>query len=302
MIMKQFILLTSTSLIAVIAALFFTGELNSLPVGRADSFSEAGSGVAMTNNLKLTERESRSFAVPGTPQIKVENFEGSITVRAWDQPQVNVVAVKQAADQQAMSNIRLQADQKDAKVVVTTKFSGRERKMRIGGSDAYSKGAYIDLELNVPRDANVNLFTGDGALSISGVNGNLTLKTSDGAIQVQDSRGQVSANTSDGLIQIVNFEGEVEASDLGDQGINAEGRFTKFSATTGGGSIALSVPADANVTIETDTANVRSEGLAVIEEKVTSNARRLKIGGGGKVFNLRTGMVGHVTLRRLSGT
>ena len=256
----------------------------------------------MTNNLKLTERESRSFAVPGTPQIKVENFEGSITVRAWDQPQVNVVAVKQAADQQAMSNIRLQADQKDANVVVTTRFSGRERKMRVGGGDAYSKGAYIDLELNVPRNANVNLFTGDGALSISGVNGNLTLKTSDGAIQVQDGRGHVSANTSDGLIQIVNFEGEVEANDLGDQGINAEGRFTKFSATTGGGSIALGVPADTNATIETDTANVRSEGLPVIEEKVTANARRLKIGGGGKVFNLRTGMVGHVTLRRLSGS
>ena len=86
---------------------------------------------------------------------------------------------------------------------------------------------------------------------------------------------------------------------MGDQGINAAGRFAKFSATTGGGSIALSVPADANVTIETDTANVESEGLAVTEERVNSNARRLKIGSGGNVFNLRTGMVGHVTLRRL---
>ncbi len=279
MIFKQFLLLTSTTLIM-----------------------GPGSGVAMTNNLKLTERESRSFAVPGTPQIKVENFEGSITVRAWDQPQVNVVAVKQATDQQAMNNIRLQADQKDANVVVTTKFNGRDRKMRIGAGEAYSKGAYIDLELNVPRNANINLFTGDGALSITGVNGTLTLKTSDGAIRVNDGGGQLTANTSDGRIQIVNFEGEVEANDFGDQGINAEGRFTKFSATTGGGSIALGVPADANVTIETDTANVSSEGLAVTEEKPSANARRLKIGSGGKVFNLRTGIVGQVTLRRLSGS
>lgn len=256
----------------------------------------------MTNNLKLTERESQSFAVPGTPQIRVESFAGSITVRAWDQPQVSVVAVKQAADQQAMSDIHLQADQKNANVVVTARFSGRERKMRIGGGVAYSKGAHIDLELNVPRNASVNLFSSNGALSISGVSGDLTLKTSNGAIQVEDGRGHVTANTSDALIQIVDFEGEVEANHLGDEGINAEGRFTKFSATTGGGSIALSLPADANVTIETDTANVSSEGLAVTEDKLTRNARRLKIGGGGRVFNLRTGIVGHVTLRRLNGT
>jgi len=296
--LKHLFLLTSTTFIAGLA-LFFNGELNMMP---GDTVNQAEPGTAMTNNLQLTERESRSFAVAGTPQIKVENFEGSITVRAWDQPEVNVIAVKQATDKQAMSNIRLQADQKDVNVSVTTKFSGRERKMKIGGGDAYSKGAYIDLELNVPRNANVSLSTGDGSLTISGVSGELTLKTSDGAIQVRDGRGHLTANTSDGLIQIVNFDGEVEAKDMGDQGINAEGRFAKFSATTGGGSIALGVPADANVTIETDTANVSSEGLAVTEEKVTSNARRLKVGAGGNVFNLRTGVTGQVTLRRMNGS
>ncbi|HEU4712828.1 MAG TPA: DUF4097 family beta strand repeat-containing protein [Pyrinomonadaceae bacterium] len=299
--LKHLFLLTSTTFIAGLA-LFFNGELNSMPGNNVNMLFQAESGTAMTNNLQLTERESRSFAVAGTPRINVENFEGSITVHAWDQPEVNVVAVKQATDKQAMNNIRLQADQKDANVSVTTKFNGRERKMKIGGGDAYSKGAYIDLEINVPRNANVNLSTGDGSLTISGVSGELKLKTSDGAIQVRDGRGQLTANTSDGRIQIVNFDGDVEAKDMGDQGINAEGRFAKFSATTGGGSIALSVPADANVTIETDTANINNEGLAVTEEKLTSNARRLKVGNGGNVFNLRTGVTGQVTLRRMNGS
>jgi hypothetical protein len=299
--MKQTISSTATALFVGLTILVVTGEVNSMPGGKADTVFQAESGTAMTNNIELIERESQQFAVSGTPQIKVENFEGSITVRAWDKSEVNLVAIKKAADKQAMSDIRLQADGKDANVSITTRFKGRERKMRIGSGNAYSKGAYVELELNVPRQANVNLFTGDGPLSISGVGGNLTLKTNDGTISVHDGRGRLTAFTSDGLIQIVNFDGEVEANDMGDQGINAEGRFARFSATTGGGNIALGLPADANVTIETDTANVNSEGLAVSEERLTTHARRLKIGsGGGKVFNLRTGIVGHVTLRRLN--
>lgn len=303
--MKQLNLLRSTALLIGIATLACAGRLNSMPVvpSNPNTVSKVEAGTEMTNNLELTERETRSFAVSGTPRIKVDNFEGSIAVRAWDQPEVSFVAVKQAVDQQAMSNIRLQAEQQGANIIITTRFSGPERKMKVGGNTAFSKGASIELELNVPRNANLSLFTGDGPLSITGVGGEVSLRTADGTIDVRDGRGRVSANTNDGLIRILNFDGEVEATDMGDGGVNAEGRFAKLSATTGGGPIALSLPADSNVTIETDTANVNNEGLAVTEEThPTTNARRLKIGSGGNVFSLRPGPGGQVTLRRLGGT
>ncbi len=303
--MKQLNLLTSTALLAGIATVACAGRLNSMPVGPSNrnTVSKSEAGTEMTNNLELTERETRSFAVSGTPRIKVDNFEGSITVRAWDQQQVSFVAVKQAIDKQAMSDIRLQAEQQGANVFVTTKFSGPERKMKLGGNTAFSKGAYVELEINVPRDADLSLFTGDGPLSITGVGGEVSLRTGDGTIDVRDGRGRVSANTNDGLIRILNFDGEAEATDMGDGGVNAEGRFAKLSATSGGGPISLSLPAGSNVTIETDTANVKNEGLAVTEEThPTRNARRLKIGSGGSVFSLRPGPGGQVTLRRLGST
>jgi hypothetical protein len=303
--MKQFNLLTSTALLAGIAALACAGRLNSMPVVQSNPNpqSQAETGTEMTNSLELTERESRSFAVSGMPRIKVSNFEGPITVRAWDQPEVKFIAVKQAVDKQAMSNIRLQAEQQGANVFVTTEFKGPDRKMKIGGGTAFSKGAYVELELNVPRNANVSLFTGDGPLSITGVGGEVSLRTGDGTIDVRDGRGRLSANTNDGLIRILNFDGEVEATDMGDGGVKAEGRFAKLSATTGGGPIALGLPTDSNVTIETDTANVDHEGLAVTEEtRLTRNSRRLRIGTGGNIFSLRTGPGGHVTLRRLSSS
>ena len=300
--MKQLNLLTSTALLAGIVTLACAGRLSSMTVVQSspNPDSKAAAGTEMTNNLEVTERETRSFSVSGTPRIKVDNFEGSITVRAWDRPEVSFVAVKQAVDKQAMSDIRLQAEQQGANVSMTTRFNGAERKMKVGNSTAFSKGAYIELEVNVPRNANLSLFTGDGPLSITGVGGEVSLRTGDGPIDVRDGRGRLSANTNDGLIRILNFDGEVEASDMGDGGVNAEGRFAKLSATTGGGPIALSLPADSNVTIETDTANVNNEGLIVTEEtRPTRNARRLKIGSGGNVFSLHTGPGGQVTLRRL---
>ncbi len=73
--------------------------------------------------------------------------------------------------------------------------------------------------------------------------------------------------------------------------------------TPKGASQNFSLPAGSNVTIETDTANVKNEGLAVTEEPhPTRNARRLKIGSGGSVFSLRPGPGGQVTLRRLGST
>jgi len=247
------------------------------------------------------EQESKSFTVSGTPQINVADFEGSVKVSAWDKPEVAVTAVKKAIDKQALGGIRLSAAQRGGGVTVETKFTQPLRVIRLGGTHMHTRGAYVELEISVPRNSNLRVTSGNGPLSVTGVGGELNLRTEHGPIDVRDGRGRLTAFTNNGLVSIVNFEGEADASEMGRDGLVLEGRFTRLKAMTGGGSISLALPADVNANIEANTRNIINDGLNATEEPTsTREVRRLKLGKGGPLFNLRANS-GTLTLRPIGG-
>jgi len=267
--------------------------------GPRDSYT--GQGEDMKTVFNEIERESQSFTVSGTPQINIENFEGSVKVSTWDKPEVTVNAVKTAIDKQALAGIRFSAAQRGGGVTVETKFTQPLRVIRLGGTHMHTKGAYVELEIVVPHNANLRVTSGNGILSVAGVNGEVNLRTEHGPIDVNDGRGRLSAFTNNGLVSIVNFEGEVDASEMGRDGIVLEGRFAQLKALTGGGPISLALPADVNANIEANTRNVVNEGLNPTEEPTsTREVRRLKLGTGGPLFKLRINS-GTLTLRLIGG-
>lgn len=267
-----------------------------------ESGEEAGheSGGAMATTFTEVGREERTFAVTGVPQVRIENFEGSIRVKAWDRPEVGFTAVKHAIDKTAFAGILVQATQRGGEVQLAAQFTKGDRRMKLGGSHVRAKGAYVEWEINVPRAANVSLATGDGPLSVTGVDGLVELRTGDGKIEVFDGRGRVNARTNDGLIRIARFDGEVEAREMGDHGINLDGRFARVTAETGGSAIWLALPHDVDATLETDSDNVINDGVEVTRES-GGRANRWRIGRGGNVYSLRTGD-GQIFVRRSANT
>lgn len=263
--------------------------------------SRAGSGEDMKTVFNEVERESKSFTVSGTPRISIENFEGSVKVSAWDKPEVTITAVKTAIDKQALGGIRFSAAQRGDAVTIETKFTQALRVIRLGGTHMHTKGAYVELEIIVPRNANLRVTSGNGPLSVAGVSGEANLRTEHGPIDVSNGRGRLSAFTNNGLVSIVDFEGEVDASEMGRDGMVLEGRFAQLTALTGGGPISLALPVDFNANIEANTRNVVNEGLNSTEEpSSTREVRRLKLGKGGPLFKLRTNS-GTLTLRPIGG-
>lgn len=257
-------------------------------------------GGAMATTFTEVGREERTFAVAGVPQVRIENFEGSVTVKAWDRPEVGFTAVKSAVDKTAFAGILVEGSQRGGEVLLSARFTKGDRRMRLGGSHVRAKGAYVEWEVNVPRTANVTLTTGDGPLSVTGVDGLVELRTGDGKIEVFDGRGRVNARTNDGLIRIARFDGEVEAREMGDHGINLDGRFARVTAETGGSAIWLALPHDADATLETDSDNVINDGVDVTRES-GGRTNRWRIGRGGSVYNLRTGD-GQIFVRRSANT
>jgi DUF4097 and DUF4098 domain-containing protein YvlB len=187
-------------------------------------------------NEHFIEHESKSFSISGAANVNVATYDGDITVHGWGKPEVMYTATRRGNDEQEVKGVRIETDQQGSSISIIAK------------SDQGDGSANLDVF--VPRNANVQVSSGDGRLDLQGVTGEVTLRTGDGDIDVADSRGQLRVNTGDGHIRILNFEGRTDAR-TGDGAIMLDGRFTNLTARTGDGSISLSVPADSNFSFKT---------------------------------------------------
>ena len=240
----------------------------------------AGRGVGVG---RATEREVKTFTVGASPRVNLSTFDGVVTVRAWDKPEVMYTAIKRAGNAEELKAIAIKAEQQGSLVSIIAELEDQQN------------GA-VDFEVFVPRNVSLHASSGDGRLVLEGISGDITLRTGDGPIQVTNSKGTLMLNTGDGPIRVAGFEGQLEAR-TGDGPISLDGSFTGLAAETGSGTVTLSVPSGANFTLETNAEEMTNEGLVISEDVAPSNrVKRWKVGQGGKVFVITTGE-GKVFLR-----
>lgn len=246
---------------------------------------------------RRTERESNTFAVSGAPRVRVETFDGAVSVHAWDKNEVMYTATKRAADEREMQGIKLTAQATGGEVNISAKFDKTQARVYSEkGGVVYSSNAETEFDLYVPRNSTLFVSTGDGRLRVDGVSGEVELRTGDGSIDVTGAKGRLRAETGDGRIRVENFDGDAEAR-TGDGRITLDGNFSRLAARTGDGTISLSLPEGANATVETDAESVYNDGVAVAESESDSRVRRWRVGGGGQLLTLRTGD-GQIVIRR----
>ena len=247
---------------------------------------------------RRTERESNTLPVSGaTPRVRVETFDGAVSVHAWDKPEVMYTVTKRAADEREMQGIKLTAQAAGGEVNISAKFDKTQARVYSEkGGVVYSSNAEAEFDLYVPRNSTLFVSSGDGRLRVDGVSGEVELRTGDGSIDVTGSKGRLRAETGDGRIRVENFDGDAEAR-TGDGRITLDGNFSRLAARTGDGTISLSLPEGANATVETDAESVYNDGVAVAETEAESRVRRWRVGSGGGLLTLRTGD-GQIMIRR----
>src|SRR6185369_14779548 len=98
---------------------------------------------------KVTAKETRTYAVSGTPRITLNTFDGRVTVRGWDKQEVTYNATKAARDEEALKNITIQSQQQGEAVSITAT------------SDDQQSGS-VDFEIYVPRQSTLHVSSGDG--------------------------------------------------------------------------------------------------------------------------------------------
>ena len=171
----------------------------------------------------------------------------------------------------------------------------------------------LHIEVRMPKDADLQVRTGDGSVNANGLSGTIDLHSGDGAISVSSLKGSVRLHTGDGSIEGSDLDGKFDASS-GDGRIRLAGRFDVLSArsgdgnisvdamhgskldsgwsiTSGDGRIDVALPPDLPATIEASSGDGRiTTDIPITMEGVMSKSRvHGKMNGGGSTLTIHTG-------------
>jgi len=261
------------------------------------------------------EQWSKVYKVSGRPDVRVDTNDASIEVNSAD---ANEVAARVITSGYAISpdEVRIERDTQSGNQI---DLSVRVPRMRWSWSDSHRS---VRVELTVPRNANLNLRSGDGHIRASGVSGEIRIETGDGHIQATDLQGSVRLHTGDGHIEGSGMDGALDASTR-DGHLRIRGRFDSLRLETGDGSVTADIlpgsKLSSNWSIHTGDGSVTvrlADGLAADIEAHTGDGSissqlplmvsgvlgrrdlRGKLSGGGPTLQIRTGD-GSIRLERL---
>jgi len=83
----------------------------------------------------------------------------------------------------------------------------------------------VKLLVRVPREADLDVRTGDGSVDVEPISGKVAIFTGDGDIAAQGMRGDIRLHTGDGSIKAEGLEGRLQA-DTGDGHIELDSPVT----------------------------------------------------------------------------
>ncbi|HKS80317.1 MAG TPA: DUF4097 family beta strand repeat-containing protein [Candidatus Acidoferrales bacterium] len=94
----------------------------------------------------------------------------------------------------------------------------------------------VRIELHVPKEADLDVQTGDGGVTSQAFHGQLRISTGDGNIDADGLTGHVRLHSGDGHIRADGLDGDLDA-DSGDGRIDVNGRFDSLRLQSGDGSV-----------------------------------------------------------------
>lgn len=270
------------------------------------------------------EREpiEQTFEVGRAPILDIDNFAGSVSVRAGEDDTIHVIGTKRASSQRNLDRIEVEMSERESGLVIRTRKPASFGSAWVEWEITAPVGTRLDLNVGSGRvevrglDGGVTLDTGSGSLTLVDLGGELDAHTGSGSIDIDGVTGNVRADTGSGGIDIQNVTGEIDAHtgsggiqvrggmdlvrlDTGSGGIVYEGTPTgDCRFTTGSGGITLRLPADLNMVVDLETGSGDIDLDFDVAGSVTKRDVEGTIGSGGRgEIYARTGS-GNIDLYR----
>ncbi len=228
----------------------------------------------------VIDKKSESFNTKGVPTVTVTARDAEVSVRGWDKPVVEYTLTR-IADQRATAPMPAVAKQNGSDVTIEL---ASDESANCGNCPDTS--GELQLEVFVPKKANLRITT-QGEIRLENVSGDIKLVGGDEAINVRESEGKLALTNSAGRVRVIGFRGDVEAA-TEDGDLNLEGDFSGLNVNSSDGTVVITVPANANATIVSNTRSVEANGLSLLFAGEDQEKYTYKLGNGGAQFRLST--------------
>jgi len=185
-------------------------------------------GLALATGCMPTTQQLARGVVPvgGRVHVRITADDGSVNVVGADLAQVEMTVT---AAGYARDDLELGMTPSGGVVDIVAKIRHHVLRSR----------TYLQVDVRVPRDAEVEIRSGDGAVSATAIAGGLEITTGDGAVDVRRAWGRIALHSGDGSIDGHELDGAVSATS-GDGSIELDGRFDRLAVQSGDGELRAS--------------------------------------------------------------
>ena len=214
------------------------------------------------------ERLERTIEVSGAPRLEIDNFAGSVTVRAGGEGEIRVSATKRSSSRSRLDQVQIDIQQQGNRVVIRTRKPNNMNNVS------------VDLQITAPSATELALNLGAGTVDLRGLHGGIEVDSGAGDITVRDAVGSADLNLGAGQISY-------EGSPTG---------YCRFG--TGAGNINLRLPANPDLEVELETGLGNVDVDYAVDGTVRARQARGTIGDGSQgTIRANTG-VGNISLSR----
>lgn len=229
---------------------------------------------------------SKDYNVGAKPEVRLDAKDGNVDVTAWDRNEIHAHVVTDGY-RIGGDGVRIDESQSGNSVVINIRIP---HNFCIGWCRKS-----LRVELQVPKQANLNLKTGDGNITGSGVGGDIYLDTGDGNITLNSLEGNLEATTGDGNVRI---DGRFDRLQIhtGDGNVEAEARDgsklnDSWSVRTGDGNVTLRVPQglSADLDLRTGDGRITLDFPVTVSGSMSRSRISGKLNQGGPLLEVHTG-------------
>ncbi len=131
--------------------------------------------------------------LPANGELSLENVNGTVELAAWDEAKVRIEAVKHAASERALEELKVEIVGEGDHLSVRTRYP---RPRWMGGAGK------VDYRVSVPRGARVRVSNVNGRVRVNGVGGEVKASTVNGSVDVTGAGGGVEASAVNGSVEV----------------------------------------------------------------------------------------------------
>ena len=185
----------------------------------------------------LPQQSDTTVTVRPGSRLELDNFEGTVTITAWNRPAVRVETT---------------SEDERPEVEVTGSM------VRVSAQSRHGPGS-ADFRISVPADMDLEINGHSGDIRVSGVKGEIRAETVEGNITVQGGSGFVLLHSVEGDLVLEGAQGDVELNTV-DGSISVTRVTGGVRAETVDGDVSLVQVDAATVTVNTVDGNIVFEG------------------------------------------